>query len=76
MKNIDLNKAVLQNILQYATIGVHVIDNTRKTIIYNSIMAELEGLKVEQVMGKYVNSYKGSSYRGRHNKWYTNIFKF
>lgn len=52
MKNMDLNKVALQNILQYATIGVHVIDNTRKTIIYNSTMAELEGLEVEQVMGK------------------------
>lgn len=52
MKKIDLNKVALQNILQYATIGVHVIDKTRKTIIYNSIMAELEGLDVNQVMGK------------------------
>lgn len=52
MKKIDLDKVALQNILQYATIGVHVIDKTRKTIIYNSTMAELEGLSVAQVMEK------------------------
>lgn len=52
MKNVDLNRMVLQNILQHIDLGIHVIDKNRKTVIYNEIMAELEGLKIEQVMDK------------------------
>ena len=49
---IDLDKKVLQNILQYSNIGIHVIDKNRKTIIYNEVMAKLEGLDINQIMGK------------------------
>ena len=52
MKSMDLNKIALQNILQYIDLGIHVIDKNRKTVIYNEVMAELEGLKIDQVMGK------------------------
>lgn len=52
MRKIDLDKVVLQNILQYATIGIHVIDKGRRTVIYNEIMGELEGLETHQVIGK------------------------
>ena len=52
MKDIDLNKIVLQNILLHTDIGIHVIDKNRKTIVYNDVMAGLEGLKVDQVMNK------------------------
>ena len=51
MKN-DLNNIVLQNVLQYSNIGIHVIDKERKTIIYNEVMANLEGLDMEQIIGK------------------------
>lgn len=52
MKKNDLNKILVQNILHHASIGIHVIDKNRKTVIYNGVMAELEGLDAEQVLGK------------------------
>lgn len=52
MRKIDLNKIIMQNILHHADIGVHVIDNERKTVIYNEVMAQLEGLDTSQVVGK------------------------
>lgn len=52
MVKIDYNKIVMQNILQYSDMGVHVIDKDRKTIIYNEVMAKLEGLESNQVIGK------------------------
>lgn len=52
MKKLDLNEIVLQNILQHTDIGIHVIDYERRTVIYNKVMANLEGLEVDQVMEK------------------------
>lgn len=52
MTGLNMNKELLQNILRYGNMGIHVIDNQRKTIIYNEVMADLEGLSVNQVMGK------------------------
>lgn len=52
MRRTNLNEVVLQDILQYTDIGIHVIDKGRKTIIYNNAMAELESLKPEQVIDK------------------------
>ena len=52
MGKLHLNEIILQNILQYTDIGIHVIDKNRKTIMYNKAMAELEGLEIEQVMDK------------------------
>lgn len=52
MKKSDLNELLVQNILHHGNIGVHVIDNTRKTVVYNEAMAELEGLEIFQVIDK------------------------
>ncbi|NLY44414.1 MAG: sigma 54-interacting transcriptional regulator [Tissierella sp.] len=52
MTNINLDKVLLQKILHYGDIGIHVINNQRKTIIYNEVMADLEGLSIKQVMDK------------------------
>lgn len=49
---VNLDKKILQNILQYSNIGIHVIDKDRKTIIYNEVIANLEGLDKIQIMGK------------------------
>ena len=46
------DSTILQNILQYSNIGVHVIDKNRKTIIYNDAMAKLEGVEKDKVLGK------------------------
>ncbi|MCR2042873.1 sigma-54 interaction domain-containing protein [Anaerosalibacter massiliensis] len=48
----DFNKIILQNILQYGDIGIHVINNSRKTIVYNEAMSKLEGLKEEIVKNR------------------------
>ncbi|NMA49854.1 MAG: sigma 54-interacting transcriptional regulator [Tissierellia bacterium] len=52
MNKNKLDQLLLQNILQYASIGIHAIDRNRKTIIYNNTMAELEGLEIHQVLDK------------------------
>lgn len=52
MSEKDLNLLVLQNILHYTDIGIHVVDKNRKTILYNEAMAKLEGLKTRQVINK------------------------
>ncbi|RKD28010.1 arginine utilization regulatory protein [Caminicella sporogenes DSM 14501] len=54
MKNKILLEKLLQNILQYIEEGIHVIDSKGKTIIYNSVMSEMEGLDKEQVIGKHI----------------------
>lgn len=52
MNGKDYNKIVLQNILHHGDIGIHVINNNRKTTLYNYSMSKLEGLKKEVVMNK------------------------
>lgn len=52
MNGKDYNKIVLQNILHHGDIGIHVINNNRKTTLYNYSMSKLEGLKKEAVMNK------------------------
>ncbi len=52
MRKVDFNKIVMQNILHYTNIGIHVIDKERRTVIYNKVMAKLEGLEINQVLGK------------------------
>ena len=52
MSRVDINKILVQNILHHADIGIHVIDDNRKTIFYNNVMAALEGLEVNQVLYK------------------------
>lgn len=52
MKIVNLHKLILQNILQYGNVGIHVIDSDRKTTIYNKAMEEVEGLKIEEIIDK------------------------
>ena len=52
MKKNILNDIILQSILQYSYIGIHVIDEERKTIIYNEAMAKIEGLESQNVIDK------------------------
>ncbi|WP_422486539.1 sigma-54 interaction domain-containing protein [Gudongella sp. DL1XJH-153] len=52
MKKTQINDLMVQNILRYGNIGIHVIDKDRKTIIYNEAMADLEGLEIFQVLEK------------------------
>ena len=47
-----IESSILQNILQYSNIGIHVIDKNRKTIIYNDTMAKLEGIERDKVLEK------------------------
>jgi len=52
MRTDVFDKVLLQNILHNIDIGIHVIDENRKTIVYNEAMARIEGLEVEYVMNK------------------------
>jgi len=51
----EINYRVLvQNILQYMEEGIHSIDKNGKTILYNEVMAELEGLEKDLVLDKHI----------------------
>lgn len=52
MNSSDFRDVILQNILQHSDVGIHVIDNKRKTVVYNEEMAQLEGLSVNNVLNK------------------------
>ena len=44
--------AILQIILQSVEEGIHVVDEEGTTIFYNQAMADLEGMQIEDVVGK------------------------
>lgn len=52
MQKVNLDSILMQNILHYGYSGVHAIDATGRTIVYNKKMAELEGLEIDQVMDR------------------------
>lgn len=54
MKKHNIDKIIMQNILHYGDIGVHVIDRDKKTIVYNDTMAKLEGLERTEVLEKEI----------------------
>lgn len=45
-------KSIIDAVLRNIDIGIHVVDDAGKTIIYNQAMADLEGLDINEVMGK------------------------
>jgi arginine utilization regulatory protein len=47
-------KSIIDTILKNIDIGINVVDDTGKTIIYNQAMADLEGLDINEVMGKSI----------------------
>jgi arginine utilization regulatory protein len=47
-------KSIIDTILKNIDIGINVVDNSGKTIIYNQAMADMEGLDVHEVMGKSI----------------------
>jgi len=47
-------KSIIDTILKNIDIGINVVDSKGKTIIYNQAMADLEGLDVNEVMGKSI----------------------
>ncbi len=47
-------KSIIDTILKNIDIGINVVDDVGKTIIYNQCMADLEGLDVNEVMGKSI----------------------
>ncbi|SHJ23636.1 sigma-54 interaction domain-containing protein [Lutispora thermophila] len=49
-----LYKSILETIIDNIDAGIHVVDHEGKTIFYNRVMGELEGLEIEEVMGKSI----------------------
>lgn len=49
-----LYKSIIDTILKSIDIGINVVDDTGKTIIYNQAMADLEGLDINEVMGRSI----------------------
>lgn len=47
-------KSIIDTILKNIDIGIHVVDSSGKTIIYNQAMADMEGLYINEVMGKSI----------------------
>ncbi len=54
MKMNLIYKSILDTIIKNMDIGINVVDSTGKTIIYNQAMADLEGLDINEVMGKSI----------------------
>jgi arginine utilization regulatory protein len=44
----------LQEILQLVDVGIHVVDATGVTVLYNPAAAKIEGLDPAQVMGRHI----------------------
>lgn len=47
-------KSIIDTILKNIDIGIHVVDCSGKTIIYNQAMADMEGLDIHEVMGESI----------------------
>lgn len=47
-------KSIIDTILKNIDVGINVVDDTGKTIIYNQAMGDMEGLDVNEVMGKSI----------------------
>lgn len=47
-------KSIIETIIKNIDIGINVVDDNGKTIIYNQAMADLEGLDSNEVMGKSI----------------------
>lgn len=47
-------KSIIDTILKNIDIGINVVDDKGRTIIYNQAMADLEGLDINEVMGKSI----------------------
>ncbi|WP_199616243.1 sigma-54 interaction domain-containing protein [Paenibacillus alkalitolerans] len=50
----DLGSNVFEWILSVVDVGVHLIDKVGNTVFYNEKMAEIDGFKQEEVMGKNI----------------------
>lgn len=47
-------KSILEVIIDNINAGIHVVDDNSRTIFYNKFMSELEGLDINEVMGKSI----------------------
>lgn len=45
-------KSIIEAIIQNIDVGIHVIDDKGTTMIYNQAMADMEGLQINDVVGK------------------------
>lgn len=48
---------ILNCLINNLNIGIHIVDDDGKTVYYNDVMASIEGLKKEEVLGKKVDEY-------------------
>lgn len=47
-------KSIIDTIIKNIDIGINVVDSAGRTIIYNQAMADMEGLDINEVMGKSI----------------------
>lgn len=45
-------KSIIEAIIQNIDVGIHVVDENGTTVIYNQAMADMEGLQINDVVGK------------------------
>ena len=45
-------KSIIDTILENIDIGIHIVDSSGKTIIYNQAMADMEGLYINKLWAK------------------------
>lgn len=53
--NIDGFETILYSLVDVIDIGIHIIDTEGLTIVYNKKMAEIEGMDLEDVLGKKIH---------------------
>lgn len=54
LKNYDLLKLIFQRIIDEIDIGLHVVDENGTSVVYNKKMSQIEGMDVNDVLGKNV----------------------
>lgn len=47
-------KSIIETIIQNIDIGIHVVDENGTTLFYNQAMGDMEGLQIEDVLGKRI----------------------
>lgn len=45
-------KSIIEAIIENIDVGIHVVDDKGTTVLYNQAMADMEGLQINDVMGK------------------------
>lgn len=52
LRDFELLKLIFQRIINELDIGLHIVDENGTSVVYNNKMMQIEGMDVEDVLGK------------------------